>query len=149
MFKSIQEIPSSLPSSVAKLFKTLKLVCLVCFFQSNWILLIGRKGTGCMKNHTPRKPVRVIHRSPLCISGTEFIPTMPLPNHTMISDSPFKLCRQKDHMICYSMSTGPNPKFPHTIEELVIWTMEREYDEWWYLYLTYVCCLHSHVSLYS
>ena len=129
MFKSIQDIPFSILSSVAELFKNLKLVCIVCFFQSNWILLVGKKGSGCMKNHTPWKPVRVIRRSPLCVSGTEFIPIMPLPKHMMNLDSPFKLCRQKNHTICYAMSTGPNPNFPHTIEELVIWSMEREYGE--------------------
>ena len=128
-FASIQDIPSSLLASVAELFKNLKLVCRVCFLQSNCVLLIGKKGRGCMKNHTPWRPVRAIRRSPLCVSGTEFIPVMPLPRHMMNLHTPFVVCKKKSHTVCYAMSKGTNPWFPHTVEELVIWSVEREHGE--------------------
>ena len=31
-----------------------------------------------------------------------------------------------DHSVCFDKTRDNNPWFPHTIEEMVIWTVERE-----------------------
>jgi len=41
------------------------------------------------------------------------------------SRSAFDMCKKGDHSVCYAMSRDTNPWFPHTIEELVVWIVER------------------------
>ncbi len=41
----------------------------------------------------------------------------------------FEMCKKTDHSVCYAMSRDTNPWFPHTIEELVVWIVERDTGE--------------------
>ena len=128
-FVSISDIPSDLLASVAVCFKDMQLVCRICFFESNCTLLIKKKDRSCGKDHVPWKPIKVIPRSALCSSPLEFIPLPPLPKHMQQYSIPFVVCKKTDHRTCYAMSKGTNPWFPHTVEELVVWTVERECGE--------------------
>ena len=133
-FTSIKDIPSELLCSVAECYHHRMLVCRICFFDSNCETLSSRKGGGgitsseCENGHTPWKQVIVIPASALCISPSKFVPIPPLPKHMKHSSSSFMVCKKKEHNTCYAMSKGTNPWFPHTVEELVIWTVEREKD---------------------
>ena len=131
-FKDIKDIPHDLLCSVAECFDQLQLVCRICFFESNCVLLVkkNKKTTGCDKDHIPWKPIRVIPKSPLCMHMSSIhynrIPIPPLPKHMRQTSTPFVVCKKNNHSSCFAMSRGTNPWFPHTAEELVIWTVERE-----------------------
>lgn len=122
-FATISSIPIELLVSVAEAYKSIKLVCRVCFFESNGENLT--QGV-CKKGHSSLKPINVIQSSPLCVGPSKWISIPPLPKHMKLSKAPFMICRKDDHHTCYAMSKGADPWFPHTVEEMVIWTVERE-----------------------
>ena len=65
----------------------------------------------------------------LCVGSVLFVAIHPIPKHMQHSTSPFLVCKKGDHQTCHHMSRTTNPWFPHTVEELVIWTVEREKSE--------------------
>lgn len=135
-FVVIDDIPPELLSSVAESFKRVQLVCRICFFESKCKALVYRKGKKCEnKEHSPWKAIKVIPSSPMCSSLSEYIPIPPLPKHMKHSDTPFVACKKHDHKTCFNMSRGTNPWFPHSVEELVIWTVERACGELLFFFL--------------
>ena len=50
-------------------------------------------------------------------------------------NKPFGVCEKKDHSACYDMSATSDIWFAHSIEELVVWTIEREYGNNYYTHL--------------
>ena len=44
-------------------------------------------------------------------------------------EKPLSICQKDDHYLCYERSANSDIWFAHTIEELVIWTIEREYGK--------------------
>ena len=44
------------------------------------------------------------------------------------ANKPFGICSRTTHQSCFEMSATAAVWFAHTIEELVIWTIEREYS---------------------
>ena len=40
---------------------------------------------------------------------------------------PFQMCKKNEHKLCYDKSASGDTWFAHSIEELVIWTVERHY----------------------
>lgn len=115
-------------------------MCRVCFFDSGCKDLIQKVEVGqsvsCPYGHNPWKEIKVIPRCSLCVSPSEWIPVPPLPKHMKQSKSPFFMCKKDEHSTCYAMSKGTNPWFPHTVEEMVIWTVERETG--WYLSMHFI-----------
>ena len=155
-FLVIKDIPLDLLVSVAECYRDMQLVCRICFFESKGTALVTmkektEKTTRCNCDHVPWRPIKVIPRSPLCASATKYIPLPPLPNHMKQSSTPFVACKKNDHKSCYVMSIGTNPWFPHTVEELVIWTVERETGELsvclFRLYLCLSVCLPAYIYL--
>jgi hypothetical protein len=47
----------------------------------------------------------------------------------MNNKGPFKVCSMAHHKSCFDKTKDNNPWFPHTVEEMVIWTIERETGE--------------------
>lgn len=41
-----------------------------------------------------------------------------------------QVCSMADHQVCFEKTRENNPWFPHTVEEMVIWTVERETGKW-------------------
>ena len=39
------------------------------------------------------------------------------------------MCKYKDHNECYQKAREIDPWFPHSLEEIIIWTVERETGE--------------------
>ena len=134
VFSSMKDIPLELLSAVAACYEQRLLVCRLCFFESdiNDIILRNELKDECQKGH-PWKQLRVIPHCDLCILPTSFhanfIPIPPLPKHMQRSSAPFKVCNKDEHKVCQFMSKTNDPWFPHTVEELVIWTVEREKRE--------------------
>ena len=129
-FVRIKDIPTDLLIAVAECFHDRLFVCRICFFESNCSKLVSKIETKqaimCENNHTPWKQIKVIPRCKLCITPADHAPIPPLPKHMKNSNIPFAVCKKAEHQTCYAMSRGTNPWFPHTVEELVIWTVERE-----------------------
>jgi hypothetical protein len=129
-FTDIRDIPTDLLNSVAESYRSMRIVCRICFFESNCTSLAGKKKERtCAKDHLPWKPIKVIPKSPLCQTQSIYVPLPPLPKHMKQSSVPFVVCKKTDHRTCFAMSKGTNPWFPHTVEELVVWTVERELGE--------------------
>ena len=58
------------------------------------------------------------------------IPLPPLPKWSWEKqDKPFSICSRANHNSCFEMSATSEVWFAHTIEELVVWTIEREYGK--------------------
>ena len=129
-FVSIKDIPTDLLAAVAECFHDRLFVCRICFFESNCSKLVSKIETKqaimCENGHTPWKQIKVVPRCKLCITPADHAPIPPLPKHMKNSNIPFAVCKKAEHQTCYAMSRGTNPWFPHTVEELVIWTVERE-----------------------
>jgi hypothetical protein len=129
-FVRIKDIPPDLLIAVAECFHNRLFVCRICFFESNCSKLVSKIETKqvimCENNHTPWKQIKVVPRCKLCITPADHAPIPPLPKHMKNSNIPFAVCKKAEHQTCYAMSRGTNPWFPHTVEELVIWTVERE-----------------------
>lgn len=129
-FVSIKDIPVDLLSAVAECFHNRLFVCRICFFESLCSKLVSKIQTKqaimCELGHTPWKQIKVVPRCKLCITPSEHAPIPPLPKHMKNSNIPFAVCKKTEHQTCYAMSRGTNPWFPHTVEELVIWTVERD-----------------------
>jgi len=69
----------------------------------------------------------VIPKCQLCANTFDWVPVPPLPKHMKQKPkNPFVVCKKQDHSACYTMSKGTDPWFPHSVEEMVIWTVERE-----------------------
>lgn len=129
-FVSIKDIPVDLLCAVAECFHNRLFVCRICFFESHCSKLVSKIETKqaimCENGHTPWKQIKVVPHCKLCITPADHAPIPPLPKHMKNSNIPFAVCKKNEHQTCYAMSRGTNPWFPHTVEELVIWTVERE-----------------------
>uniref|UniRef100_A0A1X7UD81 C2H2-type domain-containing protein n=2 Tax=Amphimedon queenslandica TaxID=400682 RepID=A0A1X7UD81_AMPQE len=138
LFTSISSIPNDLLFSISKCYESRLTVCRTCFFDSlsgrgynsglDLVLTLkaeGGKVHTCERGHMWRG-LRVIPSSRLCSSYGEFIAIPPVPKHMQTSKSPFKVCSMADHRGCFEKTRENNPWFPHAVEEMVIWTVERE-----------------------
>ena len=124
VFCSVSDIPDELLAEVARCFQHRLLICRMCYFVSNCKEFSSKMPSRnvCERGH-PWKHIRVIPRCALCIgSSSPFVAIPPLPKHMKHCNSPFQVCKKGDHQTCYSMSKNTNPWFPHTVEELVVWT---------------------------
>ena len=130
VFNCMDDIPEELLADVALCYKQRLLVCRLCFFESHCMDLSSKKTSRntCEKGH-PWKQIRIIPHCEMCIGPGPFIPIPPLPKHMQNSNSAFVICNKTEHTTCHYMSKTTNPWFPHTVEELVIWTVEREKRE--------------------
>ena len=129
-YENIHDIPLDLLNAVAFCFQYHKIVCRACFFNSGCRVTTckkSEKGSFCSEGH-PWRPLIVMPGCRLCsnYNPSVHIPVLPIPKHMKSVTSQFLICRKTDHKTCYYMSKNTNPWFPHTVEELVIWTVERE-----------------------
>ena len=136
-FSSVRAIPQKLLSAVAKCYQSRLNVCRACFFDSldgksyNKCPTISSKeelSSMCERGHY-WQPIRVIPQCKMCMSYGSYVAIPPVPTHMCLQhhrNSPFKLCNNPAHDYCFERSRKVNPWFPHTVEEMVIWTVERE-----------------------
>ncbi len=48
---------------------------------------------------------------------------------------PFQICRNTDHQFCENKAALGENRFAHSIEELVVWTVERHYSKYIHTYI--------------
>ena len=130
-FQYLSDIPSDLLAAVAVCYDYHEIVCRHCFFNSGGRKLTVAKGqrssTPCSEGHGWR-PLLVIPGCHLCSNSShgKHVPILPMPVHMKMSSSSFLICKRSHHQQCYQPVKGTNPWFPHSVEELVIWTIEKE-----------------------
>ena len=137
IFASVSDIPKDLLGAVAKCYDSRLNTCRECFYGS----LNSKKYNGhptlsskqensstCERGHYWR-PVRVIPSCNMCVSYGSYVAIPSIPSHMCHLKSPFKVCNNGEHDYCFDRSRTVNPWFPHTIEEMVIWTVERDTGE--------------------
>ena len=81
----------------------------------------------CSEGH-PWRPLVVLPGCRLCSNPTHtvHVPVLPIQRHAKENSAPFSICKKPDHQQCYVVAKTTDPAHPHSVEELVIWTVERE-----------------------
>ena len=110
-------------------------VCRNCFYKSfKMSNTLNDKGV-CTQCYQMYKELLVIPKSPMTINyyKSEMIAIPPWPKGKP-NKLPFESCakptdKSKDHKRCLIMSRNSEVWYAHTVEELVIWTVEREYGK--------------------
>lgn len=54
---------------------------------------------------------------------------------------PFQMCKNTDHQLCEDKASIGENRFAHSIEELVVWTIERHFRE--YITIIMLCISHA------
>ena len=131
-YGKIADIPEELLSAVALCYNYNKTVCRNCFFRKGCRQITSTKKSSstCLEGHSWRALV-IMPGCRLCSNAnySMHIPILPIPRHMKESRAPFNICKRTDHLNCHLMTKNTNPWFPHTVEELVVWTVERERGE--------------------
>ena len=129
-FKDISKINPTLLQDVINCYKKHKYVCKTCFIRYNrQEILVGGKPCRSCKNSTT---VRVIPASKLCrnFRNLKFVAIPPPPKVLMAHfnrHKPFLFCRNSDHTLCYDRAK--ELWYAHSVEEMVVWTVERYWGE--------------------
>ena len=81
----------------------------------------------CSCCHRVWDQVVVIPASSLCwnFGSFEYLPIAPWPEGKPIKDS-FEYCQKKDHFRCFRVYIENEFWYPHSVEEMIVWTVERE-----------------------
>ncbi|XP_065891397.1 uncharacterized protein [Dysidea avara] len=134
MFPKVSFIDPSLLEDVIRCYKDRQTVCRNCYYNNNK-LSRGYDAKGqCTSCKWEFKKLLVIPKSPMTINyyESEMIAIPPWPK-SKPNDLPFEACakpkdKSNDHKRCLIMSRNSAVWYAHTVEELVIWTVEREYE---------------------
>ena len=106
-------------------------VCKLCFYRRKLARVVSYKdGFPYCPECKQCDHIWLMPASRFCENFGNFreIPVPQAPHWFMRHrDKPFGVCRKEDHHSCYERSATSDIWFAHTIEELVIWTIEREY----------------------
>ena len=140
-YEYVEDIPSDLLAGVALAYHSQRIACRQCFFTGSRVITTTKRKSSdtCIEGH-PWRPLTIIPGCRLCYhprgSTANHIPVLPVPRH-MKDRRPaqFCVCKKSDHTHCYKQNT--TPWFPHSVEELVIWTVEREKGE----------CIHFQIAI--
>ena len=136
-FISVNEIPIHLLESISTCYSQKIQACYWCFLthlpSTRQQLLSMSVASGvcgkCLRQRTRDELITVIPASNLCEPSAygKFVSIPPTPKHTdrIIS---FKYCnkyeRTADHTTYLRLTRRGNAWYPHSVEEIVIWTIE-------------------------
>ena len=131
VFKNISKINPYLLQDVVDCYRKAKIVCKYCFFRNRRQEKIGLNRY-CRQCKRTSPSVLVIPASKMCINfgNMTFLPILPPPKVLLANGNrhkPFQYCHNHDHMSCFEKSATGDSWFAHSIEELVIWTVQRHY----------------------
>ena len=142
LFKDISKINPVLLQDIVNCYKKSKYVCRTCFVRHHRqeIIPAGKQCRQC-KNTAA---IRVMPSSKMCQNFKDMkVLAIPSPPKVMMSpmnrNKPFQYCRNTDHTVCYEKSVAKESWYAHSIEELVIWTVERYWSEWMNIKRTNTC----------
>ena len=138
-FASVEQIPQHLLESVSTCYSQRKRACKRCFLThlpSTWEQLHSMTVATtdiCRRCHRNNGAITVIPASDLCETSCygnfNFVAIPPTPDHTD-NISSFKCCNKykngSEHKKCLQLTMRGNAWYPHSIEEMVIWTIEHK-----------------------
>ncbi|XP_065891374.1 3'-5' exoribonuclease HELZ2-like isoform X2 [Dysidea avara] len=136
-FTSVDEIPIHLLESISTCYSQKIQACYWCFLthlpSTRQQLLSMSVASGvcrkCLRQRTRDELIIVIPASNLCEPSVygKYVGIPPTPKHTDRITS-FKYCnkyeRTADHTTCLRLTRRGNAWYPHSVEEIVIWTIE-------------------------
>ena len=133
LFPKVSFIEQPLLEDVIRCYKERQTVCRNCFYN-DLKLSRGFNAKGqCTRCQWEFKKLLVIPKSPLTVNyyKSEMIAIPPWPK-SKPNELPFESCakptdKSQEHRRCLVMSRNSAVWYAHTVEELVIWTVEREY----------------------
>ena len=139
-FTSVDKIQQHLLQSVAKYYSQRVQACRWCFLthlpstlkQLQFISVTSR--SVCKKCLRDNGSITVMPASDLCETSPygKFVAILPTPKHTD-NIRAFQYCKKymsvSEHKKCLLLSRRGNAWFPHSIEEMVIWTIEYKQGE--------------------
>ena len=135
LFPKVSFIEQPLLEDVIRCYKERQTVCRNCFYN-DLKLSRGFNAKGqCTRCQWEFKKLLVIPKSPLTVNyyKSEMIAIPPWPK-SKPNELPFESCakptdKSQEHKRCLVMSRNSAVWYAHTVEELVIWTVEREYGK--------------------
>ena len=129
-FTSVKKIPQRLLESVSTCYSQRVHVCRWCFLThlpSTWyqLQLISVTMDICQRCLRNNGSITVIPASNLCEASCygKFVAIPPTPTHKD-NIKAFQLCKKYEHRNCLLLTRRGNAWYPHSIEEMVIWTIE-------------------------
>ena len=146
MFHSSSKINAKLLADVVSCYQQGQRVCKFCYYRRQQAQLItyssGR--AYCKKCTQNCETVWLMPASRMCenFGNMQKVPIPAAPRWIYCSpNKPFGMCQRRDHYDCFKIAATTEIWYAHTIEELVVWTIEREYGEWceWDRVL-FTCC---------
>lgn len=132
VFNSSSKILPLLLDDIVNCYQKGYSVCKFCYYRKKLANTLSRHGNGyfCSNCNSLTKTVWLIPSSQFCENFGNF-KELPIPSAPKWSyekrDKPFTMCTRRVHHGCFEMSANSEVWFAHTIEELAVWTIEREY----------------------
>ena len=132
VFKDISKINPILLQDIVNCYKKSKFVCKFCFVNYHRQEVIPG-GKPCRQCKNGMK-ILVMPSSKMCknFKNMSVLAIPPPPKVLMVPSNhhkPFMYCRNPDHTVCYEKSMTKETWYAHSIEELVIWTVERHWSK--------------------
>ena len=139
-FTSVEKIPQHLLESVATCYSQRVQACQWCFLtrlpstlKQLQSISVGARSV-CKKCLRNNGTITVMPASDLCETSPygKFVAILPTPKHTDKIRA-FLYCKKygsvSEHRKCLLLTRKGNAWFPHSIEEMVIWTIEYKQGE--------------------
>ena len=132
IFPKVSFIDQPLLEDVIQCYKKGQMVCRNCFYK-NFTLSTSLTDKGnCTQCHQDYKRLLVIPKSSMTVNHykSEMIAIPPWAK-SKPNKLPFESCtKPSPHKHCFIFACNSSVWFAHTVEELVIWTVEREYGKY-------------------
>ena len=132
-FTSVEQIPQNLLESVSTCYSQRVQACTWCFLrhlpstqkQLQPMLVNATHTNICRKCLHNNGSITIIPASDLCETSCygNFVAIPPTPKHKD-NIKAFQLCNKCEHRKCMLLAKKGNAWYPHSIEEMVIWTIE-------------------------
>lgn len=135
MYHSSSKIHPGLLDDIIDCYEKGIIVCKYCYYRKTLTKTVVKTKDGIFCNTCSSicTAVWLIPASQYCENyciDNKYIPIPPTPKWTYErKDKPFTVCQRKSHYSCFEMSATAEVWFAHSIEELVIWTIEREFSK--------------------
>ena len=130
VFHNSSKILPALLDDIVKCYQKGRKVCKYCYYRRGEVseVIKGKDGTVCDDCNQHREWVWLMPASRFCANfdNAREVPIPPMPRKT---DKPFGMCSRRTHHSCFEMSATSDIWFAHSIEELAIWTIEKEYGK--------------------
>ena len=129
--RSVSSINAKLLQDVVACYKQVKRVCRTCYYLHRKQELLDPSKPRC-KSCNKNEVIRLIPSSKMCQNefNLSMIPVPPAPVSFMSQpNKPFEYCKKDGHPHCFEKAASNEVWYSHSLEELVIWTVERHYGE--------------------